>query len=625
MKRFPILLLVILLFLGTAWPRPAPLDGRWLFELLADNGSRSPLWILDVHGGTRPQARFLSVTGNVPVSIVDLQVKETHIHLDFSAQGEKMILDGNLDQDTIRGVLKAPNGSSQIIARRTQLASLPTPRQPSDEEMKAYMSAHASHSARKRITALQEFATHYPDSKLIDDVRLEIFQALISTKAGDDRLRQAARLAVESSPDRSTAMNNVAFALADAGRLLDLAEKYGREAVKSPQGNAEVRANFLDTLGWVLFKKGESEQSAQLLRKALKMAPRLENAAMHLGEVEEKLGDTEQAQQALLQAYISSGNLRARKRFQELYLKRNGSLKGMHALIDKAYLKLPFPFPPGRFKGKPTGRVILAEFFTGSECGPCQAVDLAFDGLLKHYPPDVLAVLEYHLHIPQPDPMTNTDSIARARYYGIHSTPNAIIDGTSRKSGGGPPEYSASVFNDLKHRIERELNQKPPVALSGKSWLEGEILHTRLKARFSDPEADPVTALRLRVVLVQSVVHYTGRNGVHFHRQVVRQLINGPQGTALSGTGSGSEQTFSSDLAKLEKSLERDSLALESKDKFQFSSSTDRLDRSKLEVVAFVQNDKTKRILNALVMPVAVTAKPAGTDDPPPLSKQVHW
>ena len=65
----------------------------------------------------------------------------------------------------------------------------------------------------------------------------------------------------------------------------------------------------------------------------------------------------------------------------------------------------------------PAGRTVLMELFTGTECPPCAAADYGFDLLQDAYRPTELIQLQYHLHIPSPDPLTNPDSEAQWEYY----------------------------------------------------------------------------------------------------------------------------------------------------------------------------------------------------------------
>ena len=76
-------------------------------------------------------------------------------------------------------------------------------------------------------------------------------------------------------------------------------------------------------------------------------------------------------------------------------------------------------------------RTILVELFTGAQCPPCVGADLAFDGLDRTYPPADVILLQYHLHIPGPDPLANADTEARADYYSreVDGTPTILFKG----------------------------------------------------------------------------------------------------------------------------------------------------------------------------------------------------
>src|SRR5262249_44181810 len=89
--------------------------------------------------------------------------------------------------------------------------------------------------------------------------------------------------------------------------------------------------------------------------------------------------------------------------------------KEVEARVDKIEL-VPITKYAGR-KGK-SDRVVLVELFTGAECPPCVAADLGFDALAKTYKPSEVLLLQYHEHIPGPDPLTNADTEARMKFYG---------------------------------------------------------------------------------------------------------------------------------------------------------------------------------------------------------------
>ena len=59
----------------------------------------------------------------------------------------------------------------------------------------------------------------------------------------------------------------------------------------------------------------------------------------------------------------------------------------------------PEPFAGRKSK---SDRAVLVELFTGTECPPCVAADMAFDALPKAFKSSEVVVLQYHLHIPRP-------------------------------------------------------------------------------------------------------------------------------------------------------------------------------------------------------------------------------
>ena len=125
----------------------------------------------------------------------------------------------------------------------------------------------------------------------------------------------------------------------------------------------------------------------------------------------------------------------SQKLADELGLNKNATDKRIETI--KEGMK---DFEPGKFvKTSNTGKVVVAELFTGAECPPCVAADMALDKLSEYYPKDDAVILEYHVHIPGPDPMTNPDSFAKYKWYGGNfGTPTIFFDGVENIVGGGP-------------------------------------------------------------------------------------------------------------------------------------------------------------------------------------------
>jgi Flp pilus assembly protein TadD len=74
---------------------------------------------------------------------------------------------------------------------------------------------------------------------------------------------------VEARPDDLDARNNLALALADAGRDLDRALVLAESVLETRPRDPSV----MDTVGWVLLQKGEPEKALELFERALRRRP----------------------------------------------------------------------------------------------------------------------------------------------------------------------------------------------------------------------------------------------------------------------------------------------------------------------------------------------------------------
>jgi hypothetical protein len=242
--------------------------------------------------------------------------------------------------------------------------------------------------------------------------------------------------------------------------------------------------------------------------------------------------------------------------------------------------------PPADWKGK----VVLAELFTGSECPPCVGADLGFDGLIESIPAKYLAVLEYHLPIPRPDPMMNPATKRRQDFYGVNSTPTVVIDGDKKMVGGGSRGMAEGKFKEYKTEISARLAETPGAALKLKAVRSGDIVKVECDIDKTVPGADAL------VVLVQGEEKYKGSNGLQFHKWVVRDIaaVDFSASKFVSFDLAASERAADAYLTDFEKT------SIRFKD-FKFPERHAKIDRAKLRVVLFLQDKETKKVLNAVV------------------------
>jgi len=104
----------------------------------------------------------------------------------------------------------------------------------------------------------------------------------------------AFQTALRYDPDRSEALNNLAWAWAEADTNLDDATSMARRAC-----HLEPSAGNYDTLGWVYYKRREYRQAREALRHSVKLAPDQVAAYLHLGMTYRALGNPREARGAL--------------------------------------------------------------------------------------------------------------------------------------------------------------------------------------------------------------------------------------------------------------------------------------------------------------------------------------
>jgi thiol-disulfide isomerase/thioredoxin len=328
------------------------------------------------------------------------------------------------------------------------------------------------------------------------------------------------------------------------------------------------------------------------------------------------LGRDEEA----IQVYLAGTALFDREpileRLRPLWENVHGSAEG----LDEAKAALAEKLADWEVEGKYevpkewNGRVVLAELFTGSECPPCVASDVAYDNLQSYYPTQVLAVLVYHEHIPAADPMTNPDTKARMDYYGseiVGGTPTSIIDGDDYSVGGGPAAAASGRFGLYAWSIERALQAAPAVTLDLQASRRGRTVSARATVNPAKGVSLEGRRLRLRLALAEKVVHFTGGNGVAEHRMVVRSLLGGPDGIDVNVKGrTRTDQRL--DLAAREQELlsylneyEQDPAnANRLRNGGRFKEKTTTIADGGLVVVAFVQDEETREVLQTAIVAV---------------------
>lgn len=291
----------------------------------------------------------------------------------------------------------------------------------------------------------------------------------------------------------------------------------------------------------------------------------------------------------LLKALQKTG--KAKPEEQKGLEERLAKLEGQ---LDEEFTRRAVPFKVEPFGGRKakSDRVAVVELFTGAYCPPCVGADIAFDAALKAYKPSDVILLQYHLHAPRPDPLTNAGSEARAEFYGAEGTPSLFIDGKGVRNVGGGREDGKESFDALSKVVDENLETPAEAQVKLSVKRSGDRLD--LEAEVSDLKKTGKD-VRLRFVLIEDMVRFPGSNGQRLHHHVVRAFPGGEKGFAL--TGKSDKQTVRVEVGNVRKTLS-DYLETANK-KHPFAADDRPLELKHLKVVALVQDDKSKEILQA--------------------------
>lgn len=140
----------------------------------------------------------------------------------------------------------------------------------------------------------------------------------------DDMMKNMKKV-IELEPEHAQALNYLAYSWAESGSELELAELYARKAVEKEKEDAFI----LDTLGWVLFKKGKFKDAAEVLEKAHVMQPQASIISEHLGDIYIKLNLHGKARMLFIKAVEAEADLERKKEIKSKLSQIEDSLKSL--------------------------------------------------------------------------------------------------------------------------------------------------------------------------------------------------------------------------------------------------------------------------------------------------------
>ncbi|MFO0810498.1 MAG: hypothetical protein U0746_17875 [Gemmataceae bacterium] len=252
------------------------------------------------------------------------------------------------------------------------------------------------------------------------------------------------------------------------------------------------------------------------------------------------------------------------------------------------------PVDPFRGRAGASERIVLVEGFTSSGLQSAVGPDIAFEALGRAYKSSDVVRLQYHVHFPSSDPLACPAAEARRTYYALAQPPGLALNGKLAIDGqGGSRTAALALWIQVSAVIAKLIEQAPDARIKAEAKRTGEVVAVKATVGVSRPGEK----VRLRLALVEDIVRYRGSNGIRFHPSVVRGFIGGDEGIPMTKTSNEVSQTI--DLAVVRKTLNA-LLDMRQKANPDTSIAIRPMALKGLSVVAFVQDDTTREVLQAL-------------------------
>jgi hypothetical protein len=370
------------------------------------------------------------------------------------------------------------------------------------------------------------------------------------------------------------------------------------------------------------------------------------------GNLEQRIHDNDQLR------YAYTAYLAATKRTPPDIISRlshndqpTQSVLSLDAYLDRQWSLLfdrEFPvIPVAPSVSKRPSRLVVVEYQTGQGCEGCWAEDMGLQPLTRRYPADQVVVLAWHGHPPLVGTAGRFDWWGRygewypSRYvsdtksrpgsrsgttipFATLLTPTgdtlvgrSLVDGYAIASEERPWTLSGpeSYYRPTVALIDRERPRAPDITLKLAANTRNDSIHVNVRA---DSLHGIHHALALRIVLFADTVWKRGGNARRIYTNVVQDAAHNDTlslGVPLPGSLPGTI-SYSFDLAAIQgaRTVERDDEFVTNATSLasgywgtNFPDPRDwQLDRTRLHVVAFVQDLETGEVLNAVRMKVPI-------------------
>lgn len=631
--------------IGKNSPPRTSMEGRWMV-VFTQQGGDFFVWLVDVakaKGADDYQVRLVATSKLMEASTLkSFAVKGNEINLVFDGDGTQFDFQGQFENGAVLGGLSVEK--RMVVPARleaSEAANMKAYDQPKsalgrDEFVKAL-------EPEEHFASVQEFVSKNPNSPLVMDAYRELIglakkEGLDETKFNElaDSYVKAAhrwgqRFEIKSHVDIGVNLARSDY-LPEVGlKHLDLAEKMFDD-------NTPLAWKLATQIqkATVLMSMDKLDEGIAILQKLHEEFPFEAEITYTLAQNAEKADKVDDAldlyaeitalpmlEQMLFQV-LSRGGQKVDKdqlpsaRLHQLWKKKHGSLDGLEERIDEIYEQKVHAISHDKVEPRAAGggtRTVLCELFTGAECPPCVGADLGTTAIESTYPQTEVIVLRYHEHIPQPDPLANSETEERFKIYQGGGTPSIFLNGQPYARAGGFLADSERVYKDLRELIDPILKEKTPLKIDLSAKAANGKVTVAATASGMDNFPDDI---RLVLALTEDKIAFRAGNGIRFHEMIVRVMPAGAKGV---GPKDGKLKfTREMDMVKLKKLLKDYLSKFETEFAMEFPEKP--LAMKKLHVVAFLQNAKTLEVLQAVSTPVGGTL-PAEEEkeDPKPAKK----
>ncbi|MCP4247186.1 MAG: hypothetical protein GY778_09070 [bacterium] len=461
--------------------------------------------------------------------------------------------------------------------------------------------------------AIESFVKENPSSRLA----AEAGAVLLALRLDEyppvrESILRAVRLRAESTrPDRrASLMVSVADDLM-AGRRTDryelAAKMLGLGLEFAPEDlDAQAAHEIQARLGHIALRSGDLRQARRHLLSAAFGMPRHPLVNLWLGELYERSGKLTRAWSRYVQAAI--GDNAPPEALAGLdRLNRSPAFRADFTMAEAEQLVegrvLEF-HPAGRYLDNTetphAEPVRLIELFSCVDHPDTLASELAFGGLTEYFGKHKVAFVAYHLPMPELDPLVAPVSLARARFYGVEQTPTALFDGSRADPSGGGEANIDRVFAAYRRASLEPARVGGEWRLTGELTASDESITGRIELH--GPQAHP--DLRLHAILCEKVVMSPGANGILMHRKVARWAFTPAEGFEITPQPGRRAWTIGGIPQDIITSLDGAVTALEKERGIEFLMKPTYLDTRACQLVAFVQDRRSKTVLAACAVDV---------------------